>query len=289
MKEAASPLVSSLAKIVSGDLSEAISSSTRDNWQETLAMILTYAKEEEFISLCQQLSAHMSSLNEPAAAILCSICAVDISSLIYLGLQFTKDTRIRSNLSIIEVILILCSMVTSQDLVLKEDVKMVADKLGVLCKELKEQGMESVQTKFLQLLCSVPSAQELLQRLTASHPDLLPGFVPQPQVLQQTPIPQPQVFQQAPVPQPQVFQQAPVQQMPSRMQQAPTPFIPSQPVQPMQPVQPIQPIQPMQPVPRQPVPFIPTTTPIVPMQQAPMQAPAPAPAPTPEPEVEYEY
>lgn len=273
MKEAASPLVSSLAKIVSGDLTEAIASSTRDNWQETLAMILTYAREEEFISLCQELSAHMSALNETAAAILCSICAVDISSLISLGLQFTKDTRIRSNLSIIEVILILCSMVSAQDLVLKEDVKIVADKLGVLCKELKEQGMESVQTKFLQLLCSVPSAQELLQRLTAAHPDLLPGFVPQTQVFQQAPVPQPQVFQQAPTPKP----VAPVPQMPTRMQQAPTPFIPSQP------------IQPIQPSPRQPVPFIPTTTPIVPMQQPSMQAPTPAPTAAPEPEVEYEY
>ena len=165
MNEIASPVVKNFAQIVSGNLTEAIESTTQDNWHETLAMILTYAKEDEFIPLCQALSEHLATLHDLAGAILCSICAVDISSLLRLGLQFTKDTRIRSNLAIIEVILILCSMVAPQDLIVDERVQMIANKLGILCEEMEKQGMTSIQSRFLQLLKKVPTAQDLIQQI----------------------------------------------------------------------------------------------------------------------------
>ena len=40
MNEIASPVVKNFAQIVSGNLTEAIESTTQDNWHETLAMIL---------------------------------------------------------------------------------------------------------------------------------------------------------------------------------------------------------------------------------------------------------
>ena len=305
MQEFASPIVRSMAMIVSGDLTNAIAETTGENWQETLAMILTYAKEEEFILLCQQLSKHLAALNETAAAILCSICAIDISSLIRLGLQFTKDMRIRSNLSIVEVILILCSMVAPQDVVMDEQVAAVSTKLGVLCKELKEQGMTSIQTKFLQNLVSVPSAQDLLQHIAIAHPDLLPGFVSQKVVSQEPVVPQQPVVSQPVMPQPMMPQPvmpqpvmpqpmfpqmaapapapAPIQHSP-RVQQAPKPFIPMQQPMTMTPApQMPTPVAPQMPM-GAPKPFIPAATPLVPVQPA----PAPQPAPEPEPEIEYE-
>ena len=309
MNEIASPVVKNFAQIVSGNLTEAIESTTQENWHETLAMILTYAKEDEFIPLCQALSEHLATLHDLAGAILCSICAVDISSLLRLGLQFTKDTRIRSNLAIIEVILILCSMISPQDLILDERVQSIASKLGVLCEEMEKQGMTSIQSRFLQLLKKVPSAQDLVQQMALKHPDLLPGYTPVKQFVQQQqpvqqfvqqqapqqvpqfmpqPAPQPvQQFVQQPVPQ---FMPQPVpQQVPQPAPQPapraqPKPFIPTQPIQPIQPVQPIQPIQP---APRQPVPFIPSVTPIIPTPM--QQVPSPTPAPEPQPEVEYPY
>lgn len=308
MNEIASPVVKNFAQIVSGNLTEAIESTTQDNWHETLAMILTYAKEDEFIPLCQALSEHLANLHDLAGAILCSICAVDISGLLRLGLQFTQDTRIRSNLAIIEVILILCSMVTPQDLIVDERVQSIANKLGVLCEEMEKQGMTSIQSRFLQLLKKVPSAQDLIQQMALKHPDLLPGYTPVQQFVQQQPVqqfiqqPAPQQvpqqvpqFMPQPAPQPvQQFVQQPVPQfMPQRVPQQvpqpapraqPKPFIPTQPIQPVQPVQPIQPIQP---APRQPVPFIPSATPIIPTPM--QQVPSPTPAPEPQPEVEYPY
>ena len=306
MNEIASPVVKNFAQIVSGNLTEAIESTTQENWHETLAMILTYAKEEEFIPLCQSLSEHLANLHDLAGAILCSICAVDISGLLRLGLQFTQDTRIRSNLAIIEVILILCSMVAPQDLIVDERVQMIANKLGVLCEEMEKQGMTSIQSRFLQLLKKVPSAQDLVQQMALKHPDLLPGYTPVQQFVQQQQPVQQFVQQQAPqqVPQfmpqpaPQFMPQPVPQQVPQPVPQPapraqPKPFIPTQPVQPVQPVQPApQPIpqsipQPVQPAPRQPVPFIPSATPIIPTPM--QQSPSPTPAPEPQPEVEYPY
>ena len=291
MNEIASPVVKNFAQIVSGNLTEAIESTTQDNWHETLAMILTYAKEDEFIPLCQSLSEHLANLHDLAGAILCSICAVDISGLLRLGLQFTQDTRIRSNLAIIEVILILCSMVTPQDLILDERVQSIASKLGVLCEEMEKQGMTSIQSRFLQLLKKVPSAQDLVQQIAMKHPDLLPGYTPVKQfVQQQQPV---QQFIQQPAPQqvPQFMPQPVPQQVPQPVPQPapraqPKPFIPTQPIQPIQPASQPAP-QPVQPAPKQPVPFIPSVTPIIPTPI--QQVPSPTPAPEPQPEVEYPY
>ena len=294
MNEIASPVVKNLAQIVSGNLTEAIETTTRENWHETLAMILTYAKEEEFIPLCQALSEHLASLHDLAGAILCSICAVDISGLLRLGLQFTQDTRIRSNLAIIEVVLVLCSMVTPQDLIVDERVQSIASKLGVLCEEMEKQGMTSIQSRFLQLLKKVPSAQDLIQQMALKHPDLLPGYTPVKQFVQQQPVQQ-FVQQPAPQPVPQLMPQQVPQFMPQPVPQQvpqpapraqPKPFIPTQPIQPIQPAsQPAS--QPVQSAPRQPVPFIPSATPIIPTPI--QQVPSPTPAPEPQPDVEYPY
>ena len=82
MREQASSTLKSLATIVSGDLTEAVASTTVASWRETLAMILTYAREEEFITLCQQLGERLEQLGARDEALLCSICAVDVSGLL---------------------------------------------------------------------------------------------------------------------------------------------------------------------------------------------------------------
>ena len=71
MKQFSVPLLGQLATIVSGDLEEAVASTVLDTWQETLALILTYAKEQEFVPLCQQLGSHMENLGDRDAALLC--------------------------------------------------------------------------------------------------------------------------------------------------------------------------------------------------------------------------
>ena len=254
MREQASSTLKSLATIVSGDLTEAVASTTVASWRETLAMILTYAREEEFITLCQQLGERLEQLGARDEALLCSICAVDVGSLLRLGLGASQDYRVRSHLSVMEVLLILCTMVPVQDLHLDAKLATLGEKLAVLCEALEAQGMNSITSHFLQSLRSAPSAQSLLQAMAAAVPELLPGFHPV-----------------AP-------QQQPVVSQPMAPQFA-KPSAPS--VQPMMPA----PLNPPMPAPKpfMPTPFVPATQPTMPQPQSQPTMPQPEP----QPEVEY--
>ena len=294
MREQASSTLKSLATIVSGDLTEAVASTTVASWRETLAMILTYAREEEFITLCQQLGERLEQLGARDEALLCSICAVDVSSLLRLGLGASQDYRVRSHLSVMEVLLILCTMVPVQDLHLDAKLATLGEKLAVLCEALEAQGMNSITSHFLQSLRSAPSAQSLLQAMAAAVPELLPGFhpvAPQQHVVQQPmaqqPMAQPVVQQQQPV--------VPQQPMAPKQPMAPQFAKPSAPsVQPMMPA----PLNPPMPAPKpftpaaavpapkpfMPTPFVPAAQPTMPQPTMPQPT---MPQPEPQPEVEY--
>lgn len=286
MREQASSTLKSLATIVSGDLTEAVASTTVASWRETLAMILTYAREEEFITLCQQLGERLEQLGARDEALLCSICAVDVSSLLRLGLGASQDYRVRSHLSVMEVLLILCTMVPVQDLHLDAKLATLGEKLAVLCEALEAQGMNSITSHFLQSLRSAPSAQSLLQAMAAAVPELLPGFHPV----------APQPMAQPVVSQPVVQQQQPVVSQPMAPQFA-KPSAPS--VQPMMPA----PLNPPMPAPKpftpaaavpapkpfMPTPFVPAAQPTMPQPTMPQPTmPQPTmPQAEPQPEVEY--
>lgn len=279
-------------------------------------MILTYAPAEDFTPLCQTLSARLETLGAPNAALLCAICAVDIGTLLRLGLDRPVH-GVRANLSVVEALLILCSMVTPADIALPENAVMVASKLAELCLQLQDQGMTSV-TGFLQTLRAAPTAKPFLTAIAEIAPELLPGYVisapqPAPQPVAQAPVtaqalfsapvapiapvmapaaPAAPAFRPAPAMAPQPQLTAPVM-----APVAPKPFMPvaPQPVMP-QPVAPAPMVPTPAPVERpRPVPFMPvaaaTPAPMPMMMTTAMPAPAPAPAPEPEPEpeVEYEY
>lgn len=273
MREQASSTLKSLATIVSGDLTEAVASTTVASWRETLAMILTYAREEEFITLCQQLGERLEQLGARDEALLCSICAVDVSSLLRLGLGASQDYRVRSHLSVMEVLLILCTMVPVQDLHLDAKLATLGEKLAVLCEALEAQGMNSITSHFLQSLRSAPSAQSLLQAMAAAVPELLPGFHPvapqQPMVQQQQPVvsqPMAPQFAKPSAPSVQPMMPAPLNPpMP-----APKPFTPAAAVP--------------APKPFMPTPFVPAAQPTMPQPTMPQPT---MPQPEPQPEVEY--
>ena len=107
MTHNASPLVRALARIVVGDLEETVATATPASWREALAMVLTYAKDEQLVALCQQLGDRLEAAGCLDEALLCAVCAVDIPAVIRLGLQIHPDCSVRSHLSVAEVLLIL--------------------------------------------------------------------------------------------------------------------------------------------------------------------------------------
>ena len=295
MTHNASPLVRALARIVVGDLEETVATATPASWREALAMVLTYAKDEQLVALCQQLGDRLEAAGCLDEALLCAVCAVDIPAVIRLGLQIHPDCSVRSHLSVAEALLILCSMTNPQTLDLPAAVASTtsAQRLATLCVELQQRGMQSVASRLVAVLVRSPSARAVVEVLHAMDPALapaVPAVTAQPAVPAQTVQPAMPAVSAKPAKPVAVrpAQFTPMQPMQPAMpampvQQTqpatPKPFMPSLPVQPAyqpvqpampaQPAQPAQPVQPMQTSPR-PAPFMPT----MPVMPSPVAQPA---------------
>lgn len=289
MTHNASPLVRALARIVVGDLEETVATATPASWREALAMVLTYAKDEQLVVLCQQLGDRLEAAGCLDEALLCAVCAVDIPAVIRLGLQIHPDCSVRSHLSVAEALLILCSMTNPQTLDLPAVVSSTASaqRLATLCVELQQRGMQSVASRLVAVLVRSPSARAVVEALHAMDPALAPAV---PAVTAQPAVPTMPVVSAKPAkpvavrpaqftpvqPMQPMQPMQPVQPVQQTQPATPKPFMPSLPVQPayqpMQPAMPTQPVQPAQPVqtsPR-PAPFMPT----MPVMPSPVAQPA---------------
>lgn len=280
MTHNASPLVRALARIVVGDLEETVATATPASWREALAMVLTYAKDEQLVVLCQQLGDRLEAAGCLDEALLCAVCAVDIPAVIRLGLQIHPDCSVRSHLSVAEALLILCSMTNPQTLDLPAVVSSTASaqRLATLCVELQQRGMQSVASRLVAVLVRSPSARAVVEALHAMDPALAPAVPAQTVQAAQPAMPAVSAKPAKPVAvrSAQFTPMQPMQPMQPAMpvQQTqpatPKPFMPSLPVQPAyQPMQPAQPAQPVQTSPR-PAPFMPT----MPVMPSPMAQPA---------------
>ena len=250
MTENASPLIRSLARIVVGDLEQAVAGTTHENWQETLAMILTYAKDEELVSLCQRLGEQLEKEGWLNEAMLRAVCAIDIPAMMRLGLQIHPDCSVRSHLSTVEALLILCSMTNPQELEVSDTAAVFAHRFAVICAELKERGMQSVTSRLVSVLLRSPSARVLVEALHEVDPSIVPSYKPA--------APAQSVAQSV---------AQPAQPKPFAQPVAPaTPFAPTQPMMPAQPATPATPVTPK--------PFIPS----LPVQPTYQPVPAPQPA-----------
>ena len=292
MTHNASPLVRALARIVVGDLEETVVTATPASWREALAMVLTYAKDEQLVVLCQQLGDRLEAAGCLDEALLCAVCAVDIPAVIRLGLQIHPDCSVRSHLSVAEALLILCSMTNPQTLDLPAVVSSTASaqRLATLCVELQQRGMQSVASRLVAVLVRSPSARAVVEALHAMDPALAPAVTAQtaqPAVPAQTVQPTMPAVSAKPAkpvavrpaqftPMQPAMPAMPAMPVQQTQPATPKPFMPSlpvqpayQPVQPAMPAQPAQPVQPVQTSPR-PAPFMPT----MPVMPSPVAQPA---------------
>ena len=289
MTENASPLIRSLARIVVGDLEQAVAGTTHENWQETLAMILTYAKDEELVSLCQRLGEQLEKEGWLNEAMLCAVCAIDIPAMMRLGLQIHPDCSVRSHLSTVEALLILCSMTNPQELEVSDTAAVFAHRFAVICAELKERGMLSVTSRLVSVLLRSPSARVLVEALHEVDPSIVPSYKPAAsaqsvaQSVAQSAQPKPFAQPVAPATPFALTQpMMPAQPATPATPVTPKPFIPSLPVQPT--YQPVPAPQPAAHATR-PAPFIPSMPSPMPTMPA-MPAKTSAPAVEPEPVME---
>ena len=256
MTHNASPLVRALARIVVGDLEETVATATPASWREALAMVLTYAKDEQLVVLCQQLGDRLEAAGWLDEALLCAGGAVDIPAVIRLGLQIHPDCSVRSHLSVAEALLILCSMTNPQTLDLPAVVSSTASaqRLATLCVELQQRGMQSVASRLVAVLVRSPSARAVVEALHAMDPALAPAVTAQ--------TAQPAVPAQTVQPTMPAVSAKPAKPVAVR----PAQFTPMQPAMPAMPAMPVQPVQ----TSPRPAPFMPT----MPVMPSPVAQPA---------------
>lgn len=73
------PFLSVVGGIIQADLGPLVQYSNLANWQETLAILSTYAKSDEFPSLCVALGDKLDAAGEHSSASLCYMCALSLT------------------------------------------------------------------------------------------------------------------------------------------------------------------------------------------------------------------
>ncbi|EQC34520.1 hypothetical protein SDRG_07848 [Saprolegnia diclina VS20] len=72
------PFMKIVAAIIKNELATLVHESDVAKWKETLAILSTYSKSEEFPSLCDQLALRLYDAGDVASATLCFICAMNM-------------------------------------------------------------------------------------------------------------------------------------------------------------------------------------------------------------------
>jgi hypothetical protein len=73
------PFLNVLHAVIKNQLMEFVMSSDLDNWKETLALLSTYGKSDEFSSLCEALANRLENENkDKKSAALCFMCAANV-------------------------------------------------------------------------------------------------------------------------------------------------------------------------------------------------------------------
>ena len=72
------PFLSVVGAIIRNDLEPLVQNSDLGNWKETLAILSTYGKSDEFPPLCVALGDKLGAAGDHASASLCYMCALDL-------------------------------------------------------------------------------------------------------------------------------------------------------------------------------------------------------------------
>jgi protein transport protein SEC31 len=89
------PFVSILQSVIKNSLMDMVLRSDLTKWKETLAVLSTYGKSEEFPALCEALAARLESeLFDKKSATLCYMCAANIARVVSFWVEELKAVNI---------------------------------------------------------------------------------------------------------------------------------------------------------------------------------------------------
>ncbi|WVZ66911.1 hypothetical protein U9M48_016068 [Paspalum notatum var. saurae] len=91
LKNSISPYLKVVSAMVGNDLTSFVSTWPLSSWKETLALLCTFARKEEWTVLCDMLASRLLSVGDTLAATLCYICAGNIDKTVEIWSRTLKS------------------------------------------------------------------------------------------------------------------------------------------------------------------------------------------------------
>ncbi|XP_024364075.1 protein transport protein SEC31 homolog B isoform X2 [Physcomitrium patens] len=242
------PYLKVVSAVVNDDLQGLVESRPLKAWKETLALICTYARSEDWKTLCDALGARLDASHNIQAATLCYICAGNIDKTVGIWSRALKSKK--GGPEFVDVLQDI--MEKSVVLGLATGTKQVSMSLARLvcyyAELLASQGLLSTALEYIKLVPSDDSSPELSalrERITQSgQAAAIKSSVPsysEPTPVQEPPYYPPETYRREPTSSPSYSKNIP----------------PSQPMENLFPMQPISQVQYNQPQPNHPAPNLP--------------------------------
>ncbi|KAG8593657.1 hypothetical protein GDO81_000913 [Engystomops pustulosus] len=162
-----------ITAVVTKNWSDIVESCDLKNWREALAAVLTYARPEEFASLCDLLGSRLEKEGDAslqAQACLCYICAGNVEKLVACWTKAQDGVSPLSLQDLIEKVVILRKAVQVTQAVDTQDVGvLLADKLSQYAILLAAQGSLAAAMAFLPNSTNQLSIVQLRERLSRAQ------------------------------------------------------------------------------------------------------------------------
>ncbi|KAM4707950.1 protein transport protein Sec31A isoform 8-T8 [Discoglossus pictus] len=158
-----------ITAVVTNNWNEIVQSCDLNNWREALAAVLTYARPDEFASLCDLLGSRLekeTDLSLQAQACLCYICAGNVEKLVACWTRAQDGASPLSLQDLIEKVVILRRAVQGTQAAETKDVgSLLAEKMGQYANLLAAQGSLAAALAFLPTSTNQLNIVQLRDRL----------------------------------------------------------------------------------------------------------------------------
>lgn len=168
-----------ITAVVMKNWKEIVESCDLKNWREALAVVLTYAKPDEFSALCDLLGARLESEGDSllrTQACLCYICAGNVERLVACWTKAQDGSNPLSLQDLIEKVVILRKAVQlTQALDTNTVGALLAEKMSQYANLLAAQGSIAAALAFLPDNTNQPDIVQLRDRLCRAQGKSVPG------------------------------------------------------------------------------------------------------------------
>uniref|UniRef100_A0A8C6EA68 Protein transport protein Sec31A n=1 Tax=Moschus moschiferus TaxID=68415 RepID=A0A8C6EA68_MOSMO len=175
-----------ITAVVMKNWKEIVESCDLKNWREALAAVLTYAKPDEFSSLCDLLGTRLESEGDSllqTQACLCYICAGNVEKLVACWTKAQDGGSPLSLQDLIEKVVILRKAVQLTQAMDANTVGvLLAEKMSQYANLLAAQGSIAAALAFLPENTNQPNIVQLRDRLCRAQGDPIPGQQESPKI-----------------------------------------------------------------------------------------------------------